>query len=240
MSVRNQPRRSPNPPPRSPFVFAIAALLAAAGGLHLAALPSHLDSSVVVGAFFAVTAIGQLLGAVLIATRPSHRTTVAVIAGNLAVLVIWAVSRTTGLPVGGEVGTPEPFGVLDGLAAAAQILVVAGGLRTITRRAAVVPGRSAGWQPALVLGVAWLAAGGLGTGLVEAGHHHHHSNRTQDVWRTFLLEPAQSTSGLPATPFAVTPDTSVAPTAGGHSDGGHSHAGQCDVAHSCADQHHSG
>jgi hypothetical protein len=227
MPARNHPRVIPKAARRSPLVLAMAGLLAAAGGLHLAALPSHLESSALVGAFFAATALGQLLGAVLIATRPSPRTTAVVIAGNLAVLAIWAMSRTTGLPVGGEVGTPEPFGVLDGLAAAAQILVVAGGLRTILRGATVVPGRSAGWQPALVLGVAWLVAGGLGTGLVEARHDHHHADRTEDVWRAFLLEPAEPTNGLPA--------------GDGHSDGDHRHAGRCAVSDPCGtDHHHSG
>ena len=34
----------------------------------------------------------------------------------IAVLVLWAMSRTTGLPTGGELGMREPFGLLDGLA----------------------------------------------------------------------------------------------------------------------------
>ena len=106
-----------------------AGLLAVAGGLHLAALPSHLNASTVAGAFFAVTAAAQLLGAVLVVTRPSARTIHAVVAGNVAVLILWAMSRTTGLPTGGELGVQEPFGLLDGMAAAAEILVVAAGAR---------------------------------------------------------------------------------------------------------------
>ena len=227
MPARNHPRVIPKAARRSPLVLAIAGLLAAAGGLHLAALPSHLESSALVGAFFAATALGQLLAAVLIATRPSPRTTAAIIAGNLAVLAIWAVSRTTGLPVGGEVGTPEPFGVLDGLAAAAQILVVAGGLRTIIR------GRGSRPRPFRRLAAGPRTRGGVarsrgfGTGLVDAGHHHHHADRTEDVWRAFLLEPAESTNDLPA--------------ADGHSDGDHRHAGRCAASDPCgAGHHHSG
>jgi hypothetical protein len=149
----------------------IAALLATAGGFHLAALPSHLHESAAAGMFFAAVALGQLVGAVLVATRPSSRTTVAVILGNVVVLAIWAVSRTTGLPVGGELGAREPLAALDGLAAVAEILVVAGAL-TVLRRAGMIRLRSAGWQPVVAMGVVWLAAGGVATGLVDPAHHH--------------------------------------------------------------------
>jgi hypothetical protein len=221
MPVRNNAPQNPKAPRRSPITILIAALLAAAGGLHLAALPSHLGSSVVVGAFFAATALGQLLGAVLIAIRPSARTTVAVIIGNLAVLAIWAVSRTTGLPVGGEVGAPEPLALLDGLAAAAQVLVVAGGLRTIVRRGPVSPRSSPGWQPALVLALAWLLTGGVGISLAEPAHHHSRAAIAPD-----------------APSVAVVPSVAVAPTAHGHGDGGYSHDGSCNVDHSCGGDHH--
>ena len=234
MSGRNQPRPAPNSTARSPLLIGIAVLLAAAGGLHLAALPGHLGSSLAAGVFFAATAIGQLVGAVLIATRPSRRITVAVMAGNLAVLAIWALSRTAGLPIGGEVGAPEPLGVLDGLAAAAQVLVVAGGLRTIVGRVPVNLRRRAGWQPALALGVAWLVAGGVGTSLAEPAHHHH-SDQTADVHPALVLDPAATTFELPAAPAPPVP------AGDGRTVGGHSHAGQCDGPQTCgADHRHHG
>ena len=149
----------------------IAALLAAAGGLHLAALPGHLNESAAAGTFFAAVAAGQLVGAVLVATRPSPRTTVAVILGNVVVLAIWAVSRTTGLPVGGELGVREPLAALDGLAAVAEILVVAGAM-TVLRRAGMINLHSTGWQPVVAMAAVWLAAGGVATGLVDPSHHH--------------------------------------------------------------------
>jgi hypothetical protein len=172
--------------------MAVAGLLAAAGGLHLAALPSHLESSAAAGGFFAAIALAQLLGAVLIATRSSHRTTVVVIAGNLAVLAIWVVSRTTGLPVGGEIGAVEPVALLDGLAAAAEILVVAGGLRTVLRGRPALAVRSAGWPLGIALAAAWLVTGGVGTGL--AGEHHHHDNAT-DLRPALFSPPPHSHAG---------------------------------------------
>ena len=149
-----------------------AVLLAVAGGLHLAALPSHLNASTVAGAFFAVTAAAQLLGAVLVVTRPSARTIHAVVAGNVAVLVLWAMSRTTGLPTGGELGVREPFGLLDGMAAAAEILVVAAGLAIMLRAPKLTGRRHGGWRPALALVFAWMISGGAGLAVADGGHHH--------------------------------------------------------------------
>jgi hypothetical protein len=149
-----------------------AGLLAVAGGLHLAALPSHLNASTVAGAFFAITAAAQLLGAVLVVTRASARTIHAVVAGNVAVLVLWAMSRTTGLPTGGELGVREPFGLLDGMAAAAEILLVAAGLAIMIRAPKLIGRRHGSWRPALALVFAWMISGGAGLAVADGGHHH--------------------------------------------------------------------
>jgi hypothetical protein len=201
----------------------IAALLAAAGGFHLAALPSHLHESAAAGAFFAAVALGQLAGAVLVATRPSSRTTVAVILGNVVVLAIWAVSRTTGLPVGGELGVREPLAALDGLAAVAEILVVAGAL-TVLRRAGMIRLRSARWQPVVAMGVVWLAAGGVATGLVDPAHEHgaHPTPVSVQV-------PAAATDVAPNTGQPVAP--APLPLADGAMQGGHSHSGEDQHSH---------
>lgn len=152
--------------------LAAAGLLATAGGLHLAALPGHLQASAVAGAFFAITAAAQLLGAVLLATRPSSRTIRAVVVGNVGVLLLWAMSRTTGLPTGGELGVREPFGLLDGFAAAAEVLVVVAGLAATVSHVPRAGRRSGGWRPALALALTWGISGGAGLALAHDGHHH--------------------------------------------------------------------
>ena len=152
--------------------FAATGLLAVAGGLHLAALPGHLHASTAAGAFFAVTAAAQLLGAVLVATRPSSQTIRAVIAGNAAVLTLWATSRTAGLPTGGGLGVREPFGLLDGFAAAVEVLAVVAGLATLVHRSTSSGRRSGGWRLALVLVGTWGLAGGAGLAIAEHGDHH--------------------------------------------------------------------
>lgn len=159
-------------PPRRLAHLTAAGLLAVAGGLHLAALPSHLTASTLAGAFFATTAAAQLLGAVLVVTRPSTRTIHAVMAGNIAVLALWAISRTTGLPTGGELGIPEPLGLLDGLVTAAELLVIAASLATMIRAPKLTGQRHNSWRPALTLVLAWIITGGAGLALADTGHHH--------------------------------------------------------------------
>ena len=225
MSLSNSPEQAGERPVRPLIRLAAAGLLATAGGLHLAALPDHLQASTVAGAFFAVTAAAQLLGAVLLATQPSSRTIRAVVVGNVGVLFLWAVSRTTGLPTGGELGVREPFGLLDGFAAAAEILVVVAGLAaTVHRLPGAASRRSGAWRPALALALTWGISGGAGLALADDGHHYGggHSH------------------GAPAT--------------GGHGesrpvpDGGHGHespapsplisGASCPVGHDCDDHSH--
>jgi hypothetical protein len=172
MSAPNRFSDQAGKPPGRLSHLTAAGLLAVAGGLHLAALPSHLNASTVAGAFFAVTAAAQLLGAVLVVTRPSARTIHAVVAGNVVVLVLWATSRTTGLPTGGELGAQEPFGLLDGMAAAAEILVVAAGLAIMLRAPKLIGRRHGSWRPALALVFAWMISGGAGLAVADGGHPH--------------------------------------------------------------------
>lgn len=195
----------------------IAVLLAAAGGLHLAALPAHLNEPAAAATFFAVVALGQLAGAVLVATRPSSRTTVAIVVGNMVVLAIWAVSRTTGLPVGGELGVREPLAALDGLAAVAEILVVVGAL-TVLRRAGMISLRSAGWRPVMAMAAVWLAAGGVAAGLGHPSHNH-------GAHPTPALDRAPVASTVVA-PDSVQSAPAASPLADGPGQGGHSHGAE--------------
>lgn len=223
MAASDQPDEHADDPARRFNRLAVAGLLAAAGGLHLAALPGHRSASAVAGAFFAVTAAAQLFGAVLVVTRPSSRTTLAVIAGNAAVLILWAISRTTGLPTGGELGVREPFGLLDGFAAAAEFLVVVAGLVTIVRHERLTGRRSGGWRLALGLTLTWMISGGAGLALAGGDHHH--------------------AGGHARSGPASVGHNHAAPDNGGHSHDvpalGRSASGAgCPVGHDCTDHSH--
>ncbi|MET0840167.1 MAG: hypothetical protein ABWY19_15395, partial [Marmoricola sp.] len=128
----------------------------AAAGVHAAVFPHHLDESYAVGAFFLAMTLAQAAWACLVVLEATDERLVAGIAGNLALLVLWGVSRTAGLPFG--LGR-EGVGGLDLAAGAWELSVVAAclvGLRHPTPERSLVlgdPGRTA-WAWALASGTA--------------------------------------------------------------------------------------
>lgn len=121
---------------------AVAVALAAAAGLHLAAFPQHLDEGAAVAAFFLVAAGAQLVGAVVVQRGVSRRGALIITAGNLALIALWAMSRTVALPGVGHGNAAEPATWLDILAVVAEAVVVVGLLaRPVSARlsAAAVP-----------------------------------------------------------------------------------------------------
>jgi hypothetical protein len=93
--------------------FFLAALVAGAGVIHFAMVPTHAADSLVDGIGFAVFGWLQIALAVAIAVRPNKRVLVATIAVNAAALGLWVLSRTVGLPVGRHEGIVEDVGSID-------------------------------------------------------------------------------------------------------------------------------
>lgn len=118
---------------------AASASLAVAAGAHLAAFPAHRGEGVLVGGFFIVVGVVQLAAALI---PRSPRVRVGIVAGNLTLLVLWAISRTVGLPFGAHAGTAEAVGVLDVAAAVAEAAAIAAVLmlpRRLHRRSGAAP-----------------------------------------------------------------------------------------------------
>lgn len=94
-----------------------------AGLVHLAVVQEHLDEWWLFGAFFAVLGAAQVLWAVaaLAADRPPLLRTVASV--NLAVVALWLVTRTVGLPIGPEPWQPEAAGRADVLCSLLEVAV---------------------------------------------------------------------------------------------------------------------
>jgi hypothetical protein len=121
--------------PRITEAVALAAAVASgvAAAIHATAIGPHLEESQVFAAAFAAMAVAQGAWMGLILVRPSRRRYLAGAGLNGAVVLIWLVSRTVGLPFGPHPGVAEPVGAMDATATLAELLVVVGSLVLVSR-----------------------------------------------------------------------------------------------------------
>jgi hypothetical protein len=103
----------------------LATLAAAAGAIHFAMVPSHMDGSTVEGIGFAVVGWIQVVTAVLLVTRPSRGLLRFTMLSTAAFIGVWAVSRTWGLPVGEHAGHPHDAAFVDLVAVGIEVALVA-------------------------------------------------------------------------------------------------------------------
>ncbi len=111
---------------RSERTLMLVGLSLAAGVIHAKALVDHASHYWLFGVFFGVLASAQVLWAFLVHRRPDdERWLVPAAVGSLAVVALWLVTRSVGLPFGPWAGRPEPFGIAD-MAATLNELILAG------------------------------------------------------------------------------------------------------------------
>ncbi len=152
-----------------------------AGLIHLAVVREHLAEWWVFGAFFAAVGVAQLGWGLLAMARDRAPIGSFVAAGNVALVALWAVTRSTGIPVGPEPWTPEAVGRADVLCVVLEVGTVLA--LAAAARAGGVPLVRAGARPGSVAGryVALLFAGALAVSALttpalaatEAGGHAH-------------------------------------------------------------------
>jgi hypothetical protein len=106
-----------------PFILA-AALSLLAAAVHLIVCPEHFQESVMYGGFFAATTAAQFAWSFLVVRRPSRWLLLSGVLGSCALIGLWAVSRTVGIPFGPASGQIEPVGALDLTATASELGVV--------------------------------------------------------------------------------------------------------------------
>jgi hypothetical protein len=95
-------------------VAALSALLSlVAAAIHAWVVPEHLHEYWLFGAFFIVVAAGQAIWAGSVARWPNRDTYLLGALGSAALIGLWAVSRTVGLPLGPEPWEPESAAALD-------------------------------------------------------------------------------------------------------------------------------
>lgn len=137
---------------------AAAALSGVAAAIHATVMNGHFEQWWGYGAFFLVASMAQGVYAFAIVFPPilhgepltklwprrNLRLFLAVgMAGNLAIILLWAITRTVGIPyLGPLAGTVEPVGVVDGVSKAVEATLV-GILAVLFRqsRRARTPGR---------------------------------------------------------------------------------------------------
>ena len=96
-------------PSRLSVTLAFSSIAAAA--IHFAVVGEHFDVGLLHGLFFVTVAWAQVLWALAVLVTPRPAVLTAGIAGNAAIVVVWALSRTVGVPVPPDPWTPEAVGV---------------------------------------------------------------------------------------------------------------------------------
>ncbi|MGH2369788.1 MAG: hypothetical protein ACRDI2_16530 [Chloroflexota bacterium] len=151
--------------PSGPWLRGITSVMAvAAGVIHLAQTGPHLEESWAFAAFFLVLGVVQVVAAVLLLrTWPPFWFWFGIV-GSAAVIAVWVVSRTSGLPFGPEPGEPEELGTADAAASLIEAITVIVLALWLTDRPA--PRRRIG--PAIAalvvagLGLAWIVTRAAG------------------------------------------------------------------------------
>jgi hypothetical protein len=107
-------------------LVAPAAILSfGAAAIHFWVMPAHLDEYLPFGVAFAFLALFQLgWGAAYLRRRPAWLVVVGLVV-NAGTLVIWAWSRTAGLPLGPNPYAPEALGLGDLAASLFEVMLVA-------------------------------------------------------------------------------------------------------------------
>ena len=104
----------------------VAAACFGAAAIHFAFAPDHFGESRFHGAFFFLAGWVQLAVGLGILLRPTRAWLRAVILVNAALVLVWTMSRVTGMPFGDPPWTPEAVGVPDVVATVLEVVAVAG------------------------------------------------------------------------------------------------------------------
>lgn len=129
------PTRRDDAEPSLVVRFALAALTAAAGAVHLVMVPSHSQESMLDGILFLLAGWAQVGLAVAVLAWPRRPVLPAIAAVNLAAALAWMVDRTAGLPFGSDAGTPEAASTIDQMTTAFEVAAVVIAVAALVRPA---------------------------------------------------------------------------------------------------------
>ena len=107
------------------ILYAAAALSLVAALVHLWVTPEHLEEWWGYGAFFLVSAVAQALYAPLLLRRPDRAILLLGVAGNLAIVSLYLLTRTVGIPFfGPHAGESEGVGFTDLCATTSELGII--------------------------------------------------------------------------------------------------------------------
>jgi hypothetical protein len=107
------------------LTIVVALLMFASSLIHAAVTAGHFAEYWLFGVLFAVVSIGQAMWTAQVYSKPLNaRLLAAGAVANIALVSMWAVTRTTGLPFGPHPNEPEPIGPADTMAVIDQLLTV--------------------------------------------------------------------------------------------------------------------
>jgi hypothetical protein len=132
-----RPRRAHRSPwfsaPTVPLLT-LALLSAAGAAIHSAVSAEHFDEAFIYGVFFVAASTSQAGWAVLVVYRPTRTLLVVGAVANAATIILWALTRTVGLPIGPEPWHAEAIGTLDLIATLLELAIVLGAATLLARR----------------------------------------------------------------------------------------------------------
>ncbi len=161
----------------------LAAGLLGAAAIHAAVVPEHLHEWWAAGTFFIVLTLAETAGAAAVLTRgPGWRVPglVAAIVVSAGPLLVWTISRTTGVPFGPEAWEPEAIGVADVLSCLLEVTSLTLAILLLRRHHPARP-----WTrhhlalgltavlAATCIGVGGSTLPGIGAFSTLGGHHDH-------------------------------------------------------------------
>ena len=149
-----------------------------AAAIHFSVIGEHFQEWWAFGLSFVAAAWFQAWWAVVFALRPARAVAAAGGIVNAAIVVVWIVSRTVGLPFGPDAGKPEAVGFADVLTTALEVVLVAGLLpMALTYGRRTLDSLRMEVGSAIMAGTAWSVAVVLATAIalatVSAGGHAH-------------------------------------------------------------------
>ena len=158
----------------------VASALVGSALIHGSVAGDHFGEWLPAGVFFLGIQLVELLLALLAMYLWGRRVATFVVITGVGTVVVWLISRTTGMPIGpADFRVPEPVGLTDVICGVLELVSVAAAAPALLRSTKPAPGRAGlrGSSAAVgaALAAAVLTAWALAPTVTGGAEHHHHA-----------------------------------------------------------------